>query len=165
MRPLLLLPLPLLGGCLLLASKPFIYDDIERSGMPDGGFEAIVASTNHACAIHEWGGVFCLDWVKGKWKGRDGYYQWIDSVGEDFCAVDEDGTVGRAYGAVTTPHLYVIDGEGVLRYEGAVDNHPMREKSGDHKPYAAMAIDDLLAGRAVGVPRTRPYGCSVKYGG
>jgi len=79
--------------------------------------------------------------------------------------LDEDGTVGRAYGAVTTPHLYVIDGEGVLRYEGAVDNHPMREKSGDHKPYAAMAIDDLLAGRAVGVPRTRPYGCSVKYGG
>jgi len=77
--------------------------------------------------------------------------------------VDEDGSVGKAYGAKTTPHMYVIDAAGVLQYEGAVDNHPLREKSGDHKPYAKMAVDDLLAGRKVGVPRTRPYGCSVKY--
>jgi len=77
--------------------------------------------------------------------------------------LDEDGVVGRRYGAKTTPHMYVIDAEGVLRYQGAVDNHPMRERSGDHKPYARLAVQDVLAGRAVGVPRTRPYGCSVKY--
>lgn len=69
---------------------------------------------------------------------------------------DPDGTVGRMYGARTTPHMYVIDKQGVLVYVGAIDD------KGD-KNYVAMALDDVLAGREVGTPRTQPYGCSVKY--
>lgn len=77
--------------------------------------------------------------------------------------LDPDGTVGRAYGARTTPHMYVIDGEGVLRYEGAVDNQPMRQATGDRVPYLQHAVTDVVAGKRARTPRTRPYGCSVKY--
>ena len=69
---------------------------------------------------------------------------------------DPDGKVGRTYQAKTTPHMFVIDAEGVLVYDGAIDD---RGKTN----YVTAAIEDLLAGKAVAKPRTQPYGCSVKY--
>lgn len=78
--------------------------------------------------------------------------------------LDEAGDVGRRYGAVTTPHMYVIDADGVLRYEGGIDNAPMRRHEGEYRPYAERALEDVLAGREVRTPRSKPYGCSVKYG-
>jgi peroxiredoxin len=79
--------------------------------------------------------------------------------------IDADGKVGRLYGARTTPHMYVIDGEGVLRYMGAIDSNP----SGDPADIAAatqyveVALAELAAGKPVTAPVTQPYGCSVKY--
>lgn len=69
---------------------------------------------------------------------------------------DPDGKVGRTYGARTTPHMFVIDKAGKLRYDGAIDD---RGKTN----YVAAALDDLLAGRPVAKSRTEPYGCTVKY--
>jgi peroxiredoxin len=77
--------------------------------------------------------------------------------------LDPDGAVGQAYGARSTPHLYVIDPQGVVQYEGAVDNQPMRQATGDRVPYLEHAIADVVAGKRPRTPRTRPYGCSVKY--
>lgn len=77
--------------------------------------------------------------------------------------LDPDGEVGKAYGARTTPHMYVIDPAGVIQYEGAVDNQPMRQATGDRVPYLEHAVRDVAAGKKAGTPRTRPYGCSVKY--
>lgn len=78
---------------------------------------------------------------------------------------DETGTVGRLYGAKTTPHMFVVDQQGILRYNGAIDNDRGDEKSPSEKVnYVAQAVEELLAGKTVTTPETKPYGCSVKYG-
>lgn len=79
--------------------------------------------------------------------------------------LDEDGSMGRAYGARTTPHLYVIDPSGILVYMGGIDDRPTSAASDidGAKNFVRAAIADLAAGRAVAQPVTRPYGCSVKY--
>jgi len=76
---------------------------------------------------------------------------------------DRSGTVGNAYGARTTPNLFVIDRAGVLVYQGAIDDDAAGEKGTEARNYVAEALDDVTAGKPVRVPETRPYGCSVKY--
>ncbi len=79
--------------------------------------------------------------------------------------LDPDGTTGRAYGAMTTPHLYVIDPKGALRYAGAIDSIPSADTADITKAtqYVPQALAELAAGKPVSVTVTRPYGCSVKY--
>jgi peroxiredoxin len=76
--------------------------------------------------------------------------------------IDEDGKVGTAYGAKTTPHVFIIGTDGKVAYNGAIDNNTDVKKAGD-KNYAKMALDEMLAGKSVTTSETRPYGCSVKY--
>jgi peroxiredoxin len=79
--------------------------------------------------------------------------------------LDPEGTMGRAYGAKTTPHMYVIDREGHLVYMGGIDDRPTT-KPGDvqgAENYVAAALADLAAGRPVRTASSRPYGCSIKY--
>lgn len=81
--------------------------------------------------------------------------------------LDEDGRVGRAYGAVKTPHLFVIDEKGTLVYGGAVDNSPDGEgespEGGTLVRYVAQALSELFAKKPITTPSTKSYGCSVKY--
>jgi peroxiredoxin len=79
--------------------------------------------------------------------------------------LDESGAMGRAYGAQTTPHLYVIGPDGTLRYMGGIDDRPTTNPADlpGAKAYVRAALADLAAGRPVAQPVTRPYGCSVKY--
>lgn len=79
--------------------------------------------------------------------------------------LDPDGTVGRAYAAKTTPHMYIIDAKGVLRYAGAIDSIPSADTADIAKAtrYVPQALAELAAGKPVSVKVTRPYGCSVKY--
>jgi hypothetical protein len=79
--------------------------------------------------------------------------------------LDPDGTTGRAYGAMTTPHMYVVDPGGVLRYAGAIDSIPSANPGDIAKAtqYVPQALAELAAGQAVSVAVTRPYGCAVKY--
>ena len=79
--------------------------------------------------------------------------------------LDPTGEAGKAYGAKTTPHMYVIDGEGVLRYAGAIDSNPSADPADipAATQYVRAALGDLAAGRPVAVANTQPYGCSVKY--
>ncbi len=81
--------------------------------------------------------------------------------------LDEKGTVGRAYGATNTPHIFVIGRDGKLAYSGAVDNSPDGEgKSpvgGKLVNYLTQAVSELEAGDPVSVKQTKAYGCSVKY--
>jgi peroxiredoxin len=76
--------------------------------------------------------------------------------------VDQSGEVGHLYGAATTPHMFVIDGNGTVVYIGAIDDDP-RGTSAAPTNYVAAALDEVLAGEAVSTPETKPYGCSVKY--
>ena len=79
--------------------------------------------------------------------------------------MDGDGKIGRAYAARTTPHMYVIDAKGTLVYAGGIDDTPSANPADVKaaKNYVNAALGDVLAGRAVAQPVTRPYGCSVKY--
>lgn len=77
--------------------------------------------------------------------------------------LDEDGKVGRAYGAASTPHMYVVDKAGNLVYRGALDNRPLGKGDGAVTNYVEKALADLAAGHAVATADTKPYGCSVKY--
>jgi peroxiredoxin len=79
--------------------------------------------------------------------------------------MDGDGKVGRAYGARTTPHLYVIDARGTLAYAGGIDDKPSANPADvkTAKNHVNAALSDLAAGKPVAQPSTRPYGCSVKY--
>jgi peroxiredoxin len=78
---------------------------------------------------------------------------------------DPEGTVGKAYGAKTTPHMYVIDDKGVLIYAGAIDDNPSSEAAdaATAKNYVRAAFDEASAGKPVTTASTAPYGCSVKY--
>lgn len=75
---------------------------------------------------------------------------------------DESGNVGRLYQAESTPEMYVIDGEGILRYHGAIDNDNSPRTIGNVN-YVRNAIDAIMSDSTVEVPKTRAYGCSVKY--
>ncbi|HEX7471322.1 MAG TPA: thioredoxin family protein, partial [Verrucomicrobiae bacterium] len=80
---------------------------------------------------------------------------WID---------DSSGKLGKLYDMKTTPHMFVINANGVLAYQGAIDN----QATPDHDPrkaknYVRQAIDELAAGKPVSVTETKSYGCAVKY--
>jgi len=77
--------------------------------------------------------------------------------------IDSDGIVGRLYDARTTPHVFVIDKNGILRYSGAIDDNARGSRGSDATNYAVNAARQLSAGEAVAPDKTRPYGCSVKY--
>ena len=79
--------------------------------------------------------------------------------------MDESGATGKNYGAKTTPHMYVISGQGTLVYAGGIDD----KRSADiadikiAKNYVSTALDEMKAGKPVSVSTSTPYGCSVKY--
>ena len=78
---------------------------------------------------------------------------------------DRSGEVGRKYGAKTTPHMFVIDTDGTIVYDGAIDNAPLgrQQGGGARVNYVDKALSELTAGGNVGTPSNQPYGCSVKY--
>jgi peroxiredoxin len=75
---------------------------------------------------------------------------------------DRDGKVGKAYGARTTPHMFVIDTKGAIVYQGAIDDD-QRWTNPNPTNLVDKALGELLAGQPVSQAQTTPYGCSVKY--
>ncbi|MCQ8186575.1 redoxin family protein [Parvularcula maris] len=82
-----------------------------------------------------------------------------------YVLLDADGSMGRAYAAKTTPHMFIIDGEGTLRYNGAIDtipsSNPADIKRADN--YVSTALSQMKNGGEVVTKVSKPYGCSVKY--
>ncbi|TVP99107.1 MAG: thioredoxin family protein [Balneolaceae bacterium] len=79
--------------------------------------------------------------------------------------LDSDGTMGRAYDARVTPQMYIINPDGILEYNGAIDDKPtarVRDLEGAHN-YVVAAMTSLMNGEAVEVTTNTPYGCTVKY--
>lgn len=79
--------------------------------------------------------------------------------------LDEKGTIGKAYGAKTTPHMFIINPEGKVAYAGGIDDNDSASSKviATSKNYVRSALDESLAGKPITVSTTRPYGCSVKY--
>lgn len=135
--------------------------------------------------VLEWANKDCPVWVKALDRLNGTYKQYVDQdivwlnvdstnymnpedvhkymVKNDVTKIwldDRDGKTGKAYGARTTPHMFIVGKDGKVAYDGAIDN----QKNGDENVnYVAAALDELIAGKAVSTPRTNPYGCSVKY--
>jgi hypothetical protein len=81
--------------------------------------------------------------------------------------IDSEGKVGRLYGARTTPDMYIIGPNGKLIYDGAIDNKPTPDPEDipGATNYVKAALEESMAGKPVEVTTSKPYGCSVKYGG
>jgi peroxiredoxin len=79
--------------------------------------------------------------------------------------MDEEGTAGRAYGARTTPHMYIVDPQGKLVYAGGIDSIPSSDPEDIRKAvnYVKQGLAEALAGKPISASTTRAYGCSVKY--
>ena len=79
--------------------------------------------------------------------------------------MDADGKVGKAYGARTTPHMYIINPAGTLVYAGAIDSKPTSSAADipSATNHVKVALAESLAGKPVSTATTKPYGCSVKY--
>jgi len=79
--------------------------------------------------------------------------------------LDKDGAVGKMYDAKTTPHIYVIDGQGVLRYMGGIDSIQSSDKSDIAKAtqFVPQTLAALASGKPVATKTSQPYGCTVKY--
>jgi len=107
-------------------------------------------------------------------KGKQGYVDgpaadaYVQKTGAKPSAylLDREGIVGKLYGARTTPHMYVIDGQGTLRYMAGIDSVPSTDPD-DLKgatQYVRQALTEISSGKPVSVPTSQPYGCGVKYG-
>jgi glutathione peroxidase-family protein len=106
-------------------------------------------------------------------EGKQGYFS-NDEINKrssayktNFTAylIDDDGKVGKMYGAKTTPHMYIIDKKGILVYAGAIDDIKSTDKEDVKKAknYITQAMNEVLEDKEVTIKTTTPYGCSVKY--
>lgn len=79
--------------------------------------------------------------------------------------LDADGKVGKLYKAKTTPHMFIVDAEGYIAYQGAIDNSPRGKtpQGQSYVNYVDQALAELSEGKTVTVGKTKPYGCPVKY--
>src|SRR2546423_9107484 len=79
--------------------------------------------------------------------------------------LDPEGKAGRSYAAKNTPHMFVINPEGKIVYEGAIDSKatPNPADIANSTNYVKVALEESLAGKTVSTANTKPYGCSVKY--
>jgi len=152
------------------------------------GKTVVLEWTNHDCPfVVKHYGANNMQTQQAKWTGEDvvwlsinsgaqGKQGHVDGAGalavmadqgskQTAYLLDTPGDVGRAYAAKTTPHMYVIDGAGTLRYAGAIDSIPSANQDdiADATQYVDAALTQLAAGLAVAATVTKPYGCAVKY--
>lgn len=78
---------------------------------------------------------------------------------------DHEGVVGKRYGAATTPHIFIVDADGILVYQGAIDDDPRGRKGEGATSYVAQVLEAMTQDKPLPVTETKPYGCSVKYKG
>ena len=78
---------------------------------------------------------------------------------------DSSGKVGRAYHATNTPHMFIINADGNIVYNGAIDNAPLGRvpKDKEYVNYVDKALEELISGKTISIAKTKPYGCTVKY--
>lgn len=104
----------------------------------------------------------------GDKKAATAFPNWLKDKGASPTAVvlDGAGTIGKAYGARATPHMFVIDPQGKLVYAGAIDSKPSTNPD-DIKMatnYVGQALNESMAGKVVSKPKSQAYGCSIHYG-
>jgi peroxiredoxin len=129
----------------------------------------------HMQATQKWAAEKGVVWllVVSSAEGKQGYVDaaagnaMMKSGGYNAAAMllDPSGTIGRAYGARTTPHMFLISPEGKVLYNGAIDDNSSGNTAAiaGSRNHIREAVSEALAGKPVSVPSSQPYGCSVKY--
>jgi peroxiredoxin len=133
--------------------KTGAMQELQKEMTSKGVVWLMVNSVNSNNSSHRTPEQAQAEWAREKLNAT----AWID---------DSSGAVGKAYGMRTTPHMFVVDKHGVLVYDGAIDDRS--SPSGDPRTarnYVRAAIEQVMAGEPVKESKTKPYGCSVKYGG
>lgn len=133
--------------------KSGAMQELQKDATSKGVVWLMVNSVNPKNSSHRSAEQARAEWDKEKLNAT----AWLD---------DSKGDIGHLYGMKTTPHMFVIDRSGTLVYDGAIDDQPDPQ----HDPrkahnYVKDAVNQVLAGEKVTVSQTKPYGCSVKYGG
>jgi hypothetical protein len=79
--------------------------------------------------------------------------------------LDPTGALGHLYDAKTSPHMFIVNAQGILIYNGAIDDRPTTDVADvpTARNYVSLALEEATSGKPVSNPTTRPYGCSVKY--
>jgi hypothetical protein len=140
---------------------PFVVKHYDKSGnipktqkaAADEGVVWLQINSGHPGAQGDYDNAKAADWQKKNNVVATAYMR------------DQDGKVGKLYDARTTPHMYVINGQGTLVYAGGIDNIPSGKVDDIAKAtnFVTATLADLKAGRPVATPTSRPYGCAVKY--
>jgi hypothetical protein len=123
---------------------------------------------------HEWTskGVIWLTIISSA-PGKQGYmtasqennYVKQENASPTAVLLDPMGAVGHLYDAKTTPHMFIINPQGMLVYNGAIDDRPTTDLADVNgaKNYVSLALEEAMSGKEVSIPTSRPYGCSVKF--
>lgn len=119
-------------------------------------------------AKHEkvvWLGINSTSPDHGDYLQPAAHKKWAQKNGIEYAILyDPTGEVGHAYGARTTPHMFIVDEQGKIAYNGAIDDDPPGRKAQPARTnYIDGGLDEHAAGQAVDPASTKPYGCSVKY--
>jgi len=139
---------------------PFVVKHYESGNMPatqkaatGAGVVWLTINSGHSGAEGDFDAKQVAAWTKKNGAAPTAYFR------------DQDGKVGRLYGAKTSPHMFVINPEGKLVYNGAIDSIRSAEQSDIPKAtnYVSAALAAVKAGKPVEKAATQPYGCSVKY--
>jgi peroxiredoxin len=112
-----------------------------------------------------WLGINSTNADSGDYVKPAAYQSYIQKNGINYPVLyDETGTVGHAYGARTTPHMFIIGKDGKIAYNGAIDDDPPgRKPRAERENYVGVGLNAEKAGKDPDPVSTRPYGCSVKY--
>lgn len=94
-----------------------------------------------------------LDEIKKAIKDRDLQYSIL---------IDSGNLIADQYGAITTPHAFIIDRSGLLVYEGAIDDQGWSDKNPITANYVRDALDATVTGEILVTPKTKPFGCTIK---
>lgn len=139
---------------------PFVRKHYESGNMPATQKEAVAKGV-------VWLSVYSNDDEGWLYTKPAKLQEWARGKGAASTAllVDGNGAIGKAYGARTTPHMFVVGPRGVLLYGGGIDSIPSADKDDIPKAtqYVRQALNEVLAGKPVSVASTRPYGCAIKY--
>lgn len=155
--------------------------DGEEMSLPEGKIVVLEWFNDQCPYVQKWYKEGNMNELADKYEGKDVVWIAIDS--SNFSNVEQNaeiasewkidrpllddstGKVGKMYDAKTTPHMYIINTDGILVYAGGIDDKPSSktEDIDSATNYVAKALDELLAGETVSTPESKPYGCGVKY--
>jgi peroxiredoxin len=112
-----------------------------------------------------WLGINSTNARSGNFESPADYQRYVQSNGITYPVLyDDSGTTGHAYDAKTTPHMFIIDPQGKIAYNGAIDDDPSGHKPKPERVnYVGKGLDAERGGAKPDPATTKPYGCTVKY--